>query len=380
MKNDRKELHKRIIADLLTLLAIVLFFIYIFPDIFVLCLPLIIAWIVALLSNPLIKFFESKFKMMRKHGSIVVILLVITLLAALIYLLIVLLINQAGTLKTDIRSLAADVHTGVNGLLSWLNSKSSIIPKNIDNVFDSSNSIISKFLKSFFSGSYNNSISFKRVARISSSVGDIFILTVLTIIASYFMTAEKENISTYFRKHMPEPVQNYWKMIRDIFNKAVVGYFVAHFKIMAVIFVVTTIPYIFLGVKHFILLGIITAVIDFLPIFGTGTILIPWAAYNLIKLKFGRAVVLVILYIVTVILRQSLEPKLVGDSVGMSSFATVVFMILGYRVGGMWGLILSIPIGMVLVIFYKNGIFDRHIKGLKILLHDFYEYIHFPVD
>lgn len=74
------------------------------------------------------------------------------------------------------------------------------------------------------------------------------------------------------------------------------------------------------------------------------------------------------------LIRRLLEPKLVGDSVGMSPFLTLVSMFIGYRLIGMLGLIVGIPVGMILKEFYDEGLFDNTIKGIKMLAGDINEY------
>ena len=80
------------------------------------------------------------------------------------------------------------------------------------------------------------------------------------------------------------------------------------------------------------------------------------------------------IYVVVLIVRQALEPKLIGDNIGTSPFETLVFMLVGYRLAGMLGLIVGIPVGMILVECYREGMFDDYIRGIKILARDINEY------
>ena len=73
-------------------------------------------------------------------------------------------------------------------------------------------------------------------------------------------------------------------------------------------------------------------------------------------------------YFITLFVHRILEPKLIGDSVGMSPFLTLISMFIFYRLIGMLGLIIGIPVGMVLQAFYEGGVFDNTIRGIKILV------------
>ena len=74
------------------------------------------------------------------------------------------------------------------------------------------------------------------------------------------------------------------------------------------------------------------------------------------------------------LVRRLLEPKLVGDSIGMSPFLTLISMFIGFRLMGVSGLILGIPAGMILKEFYEQGLMDNTINGIKILASDINEY------
>ena len=81
-----------------------------------------------------------------------------------------------------------------------------------------------------------------------------------------------------------------------------------------------------------------------------------------------------IIYLICQIIKQVIQPKMVGDSVGISPLSTLVFMYIGYQLYSIIGMIIAIPIGMVIVNLYRAGMFDRLIKGVKIIVHDINEF------
>ena len=163
-------------------------------------------------------------------------------------------------------------------------------------------------------------------------------------------------------------------MIRDIIVKAIGGYLKACFQIMIVVFVILFTIFLIMGQKYAALIALITAFLDFLPFLGTGIILTPWAIYEIITGDYKAAVILVAAYFISLFVHRILEPKLIGDSVGMSPFLTLISMFIFYRLIGMLGLIVGIPIAMVLQAFYEGGVFDNTIRGIKILVKDINEY------
>ena len=152
------------------------------------------------------------------------------------------------------------------------------------------------------------------------------------------------------------------------------GYLKACFQIMIVVFVILFTIFLIMGQKYAALIALITAFLDFLPFLGTGIILTPWAIYEIITGDYKAAVILVAAYFISLFVHRILEPKLIGDSVDMSPFLTLISMFIFYRLIGMLGLIVGIPIAMVLQAFYEGGVFDNTIRGIKILVKDINEY------
>lgn len=151
---------------------------------------------------------------------------------------------------------------------------------------------------------------------------------------------------------------------------AVGGYFRAQFKIMLVVFGILTAGFLLLKVDYALLLALLTAFLDFLPMLGTGTLLIPWAVCCALGGKIPLAAGLMILYGVTQATRQLIQPKMVGDSIGVDPMTTLMFLFVGYRIAGIWGMIAAIPAGLILIQLCEAGAFDPVIKSCKELAAD----------
>ena len=129
-----------------------------------------------------------------------------------------------------------------------------------------------------------------------------------------------------------------------------------------------------MDVPFAILLAVLIAFLDMLPFFGTGTALIPWAIFDVLSGDYKTAIGLVILYVLCLVLHQVLQPKMVGDTIGLDPFLALIFMFIGWKIKGLLGMIIAIPIGMIIINFYKAGVFDNLIKMFKTLIRDFNEF------
>lgn len=371
--DERKELHKRIWTNLLVSLAILLAVIFIGPRLISFFMPLIIAWILATIVNPIVVFLENKIKIMRKHGSAIVIVLVLLMVGSVIYMAIHALIVQIALLVQDLPEVYGQVMLNLQESLNELHQKFHFIPGNLQQILDDNDDKINEFVFSFFDSLKTDSIS--AVGNFASSIIDIFVLVVLTLMISYFFVAKRDEIRGGIKKYMPQGIKNFWNMAMDTCLRALAGYIKACFQIMIIVFIILFV--IFGGIMHVkyaSLLALLTAFLDFLPFLGTGIIITPWAIYCAITGEYVNVIILVVTYVICLLAHRLLEPKLVGDSVGMSPFATLISMFIGYRLIGMLGLILGIPVGMVIMAFREKGMFESYIRGVKILAKDIDEY------
>lgn len=199
------------------------------------------------------------------------------------------------------------------------------------------------------------------------TIPSIMIAVIVAVVSAYFFIAQREQVIEWANRVAPEPIQRRMTMVIDNLKFAVGGYFKAQFKIMFVVFIILLVGFEVLNINYAVLLGILIAFLDFLPFFGTGTALIPWAVYKLLIGNYRMTIALLILYAVTQVIRQLIQPKLIGDDVGLNPLATLVFLYMGYKLGSLLGMIFAVPIGMIAINMYKAGAFDYILDDVKIL-------------
>ena len=140
---------------------------------------------------------------------------------------------------------------------------------------------------------------------------------------------------------------------------------------------IITFTEVFLGLNLMKLIGIydggyiaiiafVTCIVDIIPVLGTGTILIPWAVYNIITGNFALGIALLLLYAVITVIRQVIEPKLVANQVGLPSIVTIMAMFLGGRVLGALGIFILPLTVIVLKLMYDEGIIGRKRIPVKV--------------
>ena len=136
--------------------------------------------------------------------------------------------------------------------------------------------------------------------------------------------------------------------------KIVKGYLI----LMVINFAEISLGLLLFGVKNAVVIAIGIAMLDVLPILGTGTVLIPWSLISLINGNYGLALGLIVLYIITVIVRNLIEPKIIGGQVGLHPLITLVSIFIGLRLFGFFGMI-CLPLAIIIIFsLYKGGKFD----------------------
>ena len=285
-------------------------------------MPFLIAWGIALLIHPLVHFLERKFRISKTYGSLA---LIGTVLAAVFWLLwrIALWAYQ---------------------LFLWAQRQFPEFAEKIPNQFRGSALEIRKVLSVF---------------------PDALVYTVVILVGSYLFLIHYDSCIAFLKKHMPKRLTAYGVFLKSEAGHLIGGYFLAQFMIMIVVMAVLFAGFLILKVKWAILLAFLIAFLDFLPVFGTGTALLPWAVFSFLQNDCRMAVGCVVLWAVTQFLRQLIQPKVVGDTMGLSPLMTLFLLFTGYRVCGIGGMILAVPIGILVGQFWKHGFFDREREAFR---------------
>lgn len=186
---------------------------------------------------------------------------------------------------------------------------------------------------------------------------DVLVFIIVMFISTYFMSRDRRQISEFLSERIP-PL--WYTKIRNLKNDmliALVGFLKAQMLLMAVTFLELLIGYQILGVEYAFFFALATAIVDILPVLGTGTVLIPTAIIYFIIGNIPRALGFLILYLIIFIIRQILEPKVVGQSLGLHPLVTLMSMYIGLKFMGVAGMFLGPILIIVIKAFYKAGIF-----------------------
>jgi sporulation integral membrane protein YtvI len=157
------------------------------------------------------------------------------------------------------------------------------------------------------------------------------------------------------RKRCPAWLKTNIGIIRRGMANAVGGYFRAQVILMTIVGIIGISGLLILRNPYALMLGLLMAFLDFLPILGSGSVLVPWALYNIFAGDVRQAVGLFALYGVITITRQALEPKVLGEQIGIHPLLSLMSVFVGYKVFGVAGILIGPVIAMVAVSMRNTG-------------------------
>lgn len=362
----------KIFANLVYVIGIIGIFIYIVPRVLQFFSPFVVGFLLSLLANPVVHFLEKRINMKRKYGSVLMILAVIGAIAGVCYGLICALIRGLSDFMDYIPILYQDASAELTKAALQLQGILNRLPLKEDVDFTSFGESLGLFMTEVMTGMEGNSVA--AVTDAAKSLPNILVGIIVGVLATYFFIADHDKLADSVRKNLPFLFNGHFTVIYQELLHVVGGYFKAQFKIMGVMYVLLAVGLMIIGVKYSWIWAAGIAFLDMLPVFGTGAVLWPWTAIKLLSGNYGTAVGMLVLYAVCQVTHQLVQPKLIGDSVGMNPFATLFFMFIGYKVKGVLGMIIAIPVGMILIELYTLGAFDTAIWCVKEVVKDFNEF------
>ncbi len=357
------------VLNLVTAVVLLCLTVFLLPRLLRFFMPFAVGWIIAMIANPLVRFCEQKIRIRRKAGSAIVIVAVLAGVILVGYLLISRLVTEAAGFVSSLPTLWRDVEREMDelaaGLADFYDRFPPALKENLTEIGDNLGSYISGIVNGLSEPTVN------AVGNIARNIPSVIVSTIMCLLSSYFFVAEKENIHAFFHRHVPESVREKFRIMSSGLTGAVGGYFVAQFRIEIVIYFILFIGLLILRVQYSFLIAFLIAVLDFLPVFGAGAVLWPWALMEVLAGNYRMALGLMIIWGVAQLLRQVIQPKFVGDSIGVPAIPTLFLLFIGYRIGSVLGMILAVPVGIVVQKMFEAGLFNTTIDSVRILLYGF---------
>lgn len=358
----------KITLNFLIALLGILIVVFVVPRVLLFFIPFVIGWIIAWVSNPLVGFFEKKIKIRRKAVSVALIVTVIALVSLVLYGSVSFLIHEiSGFLTTlpQIWETVEETFAGIGDKASRLYKDLPLeIKQGMEEFFGSLSTTIGSFISRLSAPTVD------AVGNFAKNLPSMIVNMIICLLSAYFFIAERDSVIAFIKRVTPVFIQKKWNIVYESLATAVGGYVKAQIKIEIRIYVILFIGLLLIRVRYFALIALMIALIDVLPIFGMGAVLMPWAVIELFQGHYYTAIGLMVLWCVGNLVRQIIQPKIVGESVGLATIPTLFLIYIGWRLDGVVGMIVAVPLGMLLVNLVNAGVFDTVVESIHILGRD----------
>lgn len=339
--------------------------------------PFILAFFVALFLQKPIRVISKKTRIKRSIVGAVSVFLILSLIVTAIVLVGYRLVSEFKGLGSYLYAKLHDLPELIKSAESWIIGHLAFLPDSIENsLADTIGGFIDNILmyveqggpaegEGFGAGGFDLSLITTPLGGLLSTakhIPAILTATLISIIACFFVTCDYDGLTELIKNNISEEHEKMIVKTKRLFGDIIGKMIKAYATIIFVTFCEVTIGLNVLkliGVYeggYIIAISICTALLDILPVFGTGTVLIPWAVISFFNGNIGLGIGLLVIYGLITVIRQILEPRLVAMNVGLPPIVTLAGMYLGLQIFGVVGLF-AVPITVVMVkVLNEEGI------------------------
>ncbi|MYL34143.1 sporulation integral membrane protein YtvI [Pontibacillus yanchengensis] len=353
------------IARFLYVACIIVFGLFIIVQFTQYTYPFLIAIAIAFIMNPLVNILETKGRMPRPVAVFLSILVILGIIIGIITLLIVELVNGTlylseripedfATLVNYFEDLIASqiipIYERLTSMLSTLDpNHQKEIMKQIENVGGNIAASGANLLESIL----------KWLPEKLSQIPDFATVLVFSLLGTFFISKDWYRWGNKIKSLTPDKIMSSSGNVFRGLQNALFGFMKAQFTLISITAIIVLIGLLILQVDYAITIAIITGVVDLLPYLGTGLIFVPWIIFMFFTGNYFLTIGLSILYIVVIIQRQMMEPKVLSTNIGLDPLATLISLFVGYQLFSFLGLIIG-PVFLVIVkTLFQTGVLQE---------------------
>lgn len=333
--------------------------------------PFLLAFMLAVIVQKPADFLVRKTKIKKGISSTILILALFMIAGGIISLLSMKLVDVIKNIIDFVTAQITDLPSLIDDIKNWVINTAKFLPDKLETKFvsmagnwfdiirDKSATEIAATIVGSASGEEKISLSvlttpLSGLWSTAKRIPSVFVAIVICILSSCFMAADYDWIANFIKNQLSAEHKRKLSISKRVVFQSL-GKLIRSYALIICI----TGTEIFIGLNilsliglysngNIIIIAIVVALLDILPVLGTGTFMIPWAIYSLITDKVGLAIGLFVLYAIIYVVRQVIEPKIIGDTVGLPPFVTLMGMYVGSQLFGFIGIFL-VPIMIIIV-------------------------------
>lgn len=372
MELDRtsKALFRRLAIRFMLFVLLIIFVFYGLPTLIRLFYPFIFAFIVAVIVNPLVRNINdktSKLKINSKSSSTFLAFIIVVLLLAFIslftYIVFAILIREIIGLATNIQVNWPSIVRPFEEMQDWIAVQIGVLPNQTVELLNHFTESILAFIQNL-SGNLLN-LTVVTTSLFISVTGTLFLNLLTFFLALYFMISDYQPIKQLIKKRMNQRTLNTVRLLKSSTVSGVGGYIKTQLILAFIAFMFMLIAFTIYGQEYALILALILALIDLIPLIGTIAMLLPWGMLEWFVGDPNKGLFLLILGIAFFLFRRVIEPKIMGTQTGLHPLLALIGIYVGLEISGLWGALLG-PLTMVILIsVLQTGILENTFSDIK---------------
>lgn len=359
-----KTLLLRIGLRLLLIIAVLLCLTLLVPPLLDLFLPFILAFLAATLLAPLVQKIARRVGGWNFWSMLFVVLMLLAATGILVY---------AGYyLISQIIDLIHSWASIRDGLTNMLEQISIFLSTNVHFTYTDTEAYILNFVQeglNWITGKVSTwapSVVIG-VGNLASGIASFVVSLLFFIVGAYFMTADYPGLRKKLISWVPDIIRPHMRHVKEATGSAMFGYLRAQLILSGVVTLIIFIALLLYGQSYSLLIAIACGIIDVMPFFGSGAVLVPWGVIMLLLGNFQKGLFLLALALALFIFRKLAEPKVVGNQTGLSPLLSLISIYVGMKLGGVIGMILCPILCMVVIGLYGMDFFTPTITDFRLL-------------
>lgn len=314
-------------------------------------LPFVIAYILAECFRPVVRYSEKNKRFPKRFFVLFVVVLAAVAVAMLFYSLarqlVLEIIDLTGHITESLKLIrsddayAAEMIEKINGMIPFVDLRDRLWEMRGDLDRELWAMIVS------FGETLSGSL-ISLAGTLVSFLPNVIFASVVVIISTYYFAVDRVKVNCFFLSLFPQWVRPLLKRTRDLLAETVGQYLRAYGILFFITFGELLLAFMIMRVEYSFVIALLIAILDILPVFGAGAVLIPWGIISTVAGDYGRGIGLLVTYAVITVIRQIVEPKIVGKFIGLSPLASLASMYIGLKLMGVAGIFLF-PIAAIVL-------------------------------
>lgn len=338
-----KWLTKRTLTTAIVIAVLILISIYILP----ISIPLIIALITAIFLEPLVNFIQKRFKWRRKTSVISVFILFLVIVSALLYWTITQLVGQIIQFTKMVPEYINSLSAMWDEFQRFFFRSTRDMPVEVVSSFETELAGIMEEIRNWILTIVN----YDTISNLLTGIPSFLVSFIVFLIALFLFMLDLPDLKVMLFNRLKDSTAEKVRFMFARLNKVIFGFLKAQFMVSCIIFIVSLAALAFIAPEYAIVMSLLIWLIDFIPILGSIIVLTPWFAYEFITGDIVQGTQLAILALVLLIIRRTVEPKVMGTQIGLSPLATLIAMFIGLQLIGFLGFF----VGPLIVILFTSA-------------------------